>query len=95
MRKHPDRAQSLWQPKLHSLWSAIGESILWEQRAKFMQQGEEGGGNKVKQPENANLGIIVWPESREFGQAALEEVKIMTSETYQSKGSKLGRNTRN
>lgn len=57
-----------------------------------MQQGEGGGGNKVKQSENTNLGIIVWPESTEFGQTALEEVKRMTSETYQSKGSKLGRN---
>lgn len=95
MRKHPDRAQSLWQPKLHRLRSAIGESILWEHRAKFMQQGEEGGGNKLKQSENAHLGITGWPESREFGQTALEEVKRMTSETYQSKGSKLGRNKRN
>lgn len=51
-----------------------------------MQQGEGGGGNKVKQSENANLGIIVWPESREFGQTASEEVKRMTSETYHSKG---------
>lgn len=30
-----------------------------------MQQGEGGEGNKVKQSENANLGIVVWPESRE------------------------------
>jgi len=28
-----------------------------------MQQGEEGGGgNTVKQSENTNLGIIVWPD---------------------------------
>lgn len=60
-----------------------------------MQQREGEGGNKVKQSKNANLGIIAWPESREFGQTALEEVKRMTSEIYQSKGSKLGRNKRN
>lgn len=44
-----------------------------------MQQGKGGGGNKVKQSENTNLGIV-WSESKGFGQTALEEVKRMTSE---------------